>query len=79
MHLYNVTLQSTTAITRSIVGNFSGSKTQEILLAKNQILELLSIDPTTGLILSLLSFNVFGIIRDISTFRLLGSLKGFGC
>ena len=41
MNLYSLTLQPSTVITKSIQGNFSSSKTNEIIAAKGKILELL--------------------------------------
>ncbi|KAJ2999724.1 Splicing factor 3B subunit 3 [Globomyces sp. JEL0801] len=77
MHLYNVTLQSTSAITHAIVGNFAGTKQQEICVGRNTTLELLTVDPSTGQIHSLISSQVFGIIRSLCPFRLAGSLKDY--
>jgi splicing factor 3B subunit 3 len=77
MHLYNVTLQSTSSITHSLVGSFMGLKgKQEIILGRNNTLELLRVDPTTGQIHSIYQQHVFGLIRSLQTFRLHGSKKG---
>ncbi|KAI9090485.1 CPSF A subunit region-domain-containing protein [Phlyctochytrium arcticum] len=77
MFLYNVTLQQTTAITQAIIGNFAGTKQQEVLVARNSSLELLRPDPSTGKVLSLLTHNVFGLIRSIQPFRLTGASKDY--
>lgn len=44
MHLYSLTLQPATGIVKSVVGNFSGQKIQEIAVAKGKILELMCLD-----------------------------------
>lgn len=77
MHLYNLTLQRASNITIAVHGNFAGSKQQEIALAKGKILELVRPDPTTGKVYSLLSVDVFGIIRSMIAFRLTGGSKDY--
>lgn len=76
MYLYNLTLQKATGIIQAVHGNFSGSKQQEILVARGKVLELVKPDPNTGKIHTLLSCEVFGIIRSIIGFRLTGGTKG---
>jgi splicing factor 3B subunit 3 len=76
MYLYNLTLQRSTGITYAIHGNFSGTKQQEIVVSKGKILELLRPDPNTGKVYTLLSVEVFGIIRSVIPFRLTGGTKG---
>lgn len=77
MHLYNLTLQRATGITHAIHGCFSGTKLQEIAVAKGKVLELLRPDPTTGKVVTLLSVEVFGIIRSMMAFRLTGGSKDY--
>lgn len=79
MYLYNLTLQRPTGIVCAINGNFSGSddgKTQEIVVARGKVLELLCPDKF-GRIQSILSVEVFGTIRSLSQFRLTGAQKDF--
>ena len=76
MFLYHLTLQQPTAITATAIGNFSGAKQQEIVIARNSVLELIRPDPQTGKVHSLVSREVFGIIRSIVAFRLTGGSKG---
>lgn len=77
MHLYNFTLQGVSQVTGQAVGHFSGSKQQEVLVARHDRLELLKPDPTTGKLETLLATpSVFGIIRSIVPFRLTGATKG---
>ncbi|KAJ1341726.1 hypothetical protein BSLG_003686 [Batrachochytrium salamandrivorans] len=76
MHLYNLTLQPSEAITASVIGNFAGLKPQEVVVARNSVLELLRPDPATGKVYSLLSHQVFGLIRSLAAFRLAGASKG---
>ena len=77
MYLYSVTLQPPTAINRAICGNFSGSKAQEICVAKQRILELYRPNETSRKLVSIFSQEVFGIIRKIIPFRLTGFNKDF--
>ncbi len=63
MYLYNLTLQRASGITHSVHGNFSGSKLQEIVVSRGKSLELLKPDPNTGKVHTLLSVEVFGVIR----------------
>ena len=76
MFLYNLTVSPATSINAVIIGNFSGSKQQEILLARNSTLELIKPDPNTGLLHTLLTHPVFGIVRSLAPFRLTGASKG---
>ncbi|KAI9020517.1 CPSF A subunit region-domain-containing protein [Hyaloraphidium curvatum] len=79
MHLYNLTLQQPTGIGLTAIGNFSGSKQQEILVTRGagSILELLRVDATTGKVQSLLTHHVMGVTRSIAAFRLTGSTKDY--
>ena len=79
MYLYNLTLQKATGITHAVHGNFSGGKQQEIVIARGRILEIVRPDPNTGKVHTLLTVEVFGIIRAIIGFRLTGGTKGSVC
>lgn len=76
MYLYNLTLQRGSGITHAIHGNFSGSKTQEIVVSRGKSLEILKPDPNTGKVHTLLSVEVFGVIQSIIPFRLMNASKG---
>lgn len=78
MHLYNLTLQRASGITHAVHGNFSGTKLQEILVSRGKSLDLLRPDPNTGKVYTLYSSEVFGVIRSMMTFRLIGGTKGTG-
>ncbi|KAG8214047.1 CPSF A subunit region-domain-containing protein [Butyriboletus roseoflavus] len=77
MHLYNLTLQPPTAATQAIVGNFSGARTQEIIVAHGTRLELLRPDVQTGKLSTVITSDVFGSIRSLAAFRLTGSTKDY--
>uniref|UniRef100_A0AAY5ESN1 Splicing factor 3B subunit 3 n=1 Tax=Electrophorus electricus TaxID=8005 RepID=A0AAY5ESN1_ELEEL len=77
MFLYNLTLQRATGITHAIHGNFSGTKQQEIVVSRGKILELLRPDGNTGKVHTLLTMEVFGIIRSLMAFRLTGGTKDY--
>jgi splicing factor 3B subunit 3 len=44
MYLYNLTLQKTTGICQSITGSFTAPKSNEIIVSRGTILELMSVD-----------------------------------
>ncbi|KAG2113360.1 CPSF A subunit region-domain-containing protein [Suillus cothurnatus] len=77
MHLYNLTLQPPTAATQAIVGNFYGSRTQEIIISRGTRLELLRPDVQTGKLSTVIASDVFGSIRSLAAFRLTGSTKDY--
>lgn len=76
MHLYALTLQKPSCITKAVHGNFSGSKQQEIVVARGRILEILKPDPNTGKLHSLHSVDIFALVRSVLPFKLTGSSKG---
>lgn len=76
MHLYSLTLQKASCITQAIHGNFSGSKQQEVVVARGKTLEILRPDPNTGKVHSVLSVEAFGLVRSLAPFRMTGSSKG---
>ena len=77
LFLYNVTLQEPTAFHIAVLGHFTGGKNPEILAAKGEgFLELFRLDLKSGAMISMLSTNVFGIVRSVMPFRLTGSSKG---
>jgi len=77
MFMYNVTLQRGTGISHAIHGNFSGSKHQEVVVSRGKVLEVLRPDPNTGKVITLLSVEIFGIIRSLMSFRLTGGAKDY--
>ena len=77
MHLYNLTLQRASQIHIAVHGNFAGGKQQEIALAKGRVLELVRPDPATGKVHSVLSTDIFGVIRSMIAFRLTGGNKDY--
>jgi len=76
MHLYSLTLQRSTAIVTACVGNFTGTKQQEIAVSRGKVLELLCPDEN-GKVQSLASYECFGLVRSIVAFRLTGSSKDY--
>ena len=76
MFLYSLTIQPPTTVTQAILGQFSGTREQHIITASGSRLSLLLPDPTQGKVITVLSHEIFGIIRAIASFRLAGSNKG---
>ncbi|KAI1492495.1 pre-mRNA-splicing factor rse-1 [Biscogniauxia mediterranea] len=77
MFLYSLTIQPPTSMTQAILGQFSGTKEQQIIAASGSRLVLMRPDPSQGKVITLLSHEVFGIIRSIASFRLAGSSKDY--
>ncbi|KAK6601578.1 pre-mRNA-splicing factor rse1 [Botrytis cinerea] len=75
--LYSLTINPPTAITQAILGQFAGTKEQQIVTASGSRLTLHRPDPSQGKIITALSHDVFGIIRAIAAFRLAGSNKDY--
>lgn len=76
MFMYSLTIQPPSTVSHAIVGQFSGTKEQQIITACGTRLTLLKPDPAQGKVITILSHDVFGIIRSIAAFRLAGSNKG---
>ena len=76
MFLYSLTIQPPTNITLAVLGQFAGTKEQHIVTASGSRLTLLRPDPSQGKVVTILSHDVFGIIRSLAAFRLAGSNKG---
>lgn len=76
MFLYSLTIQPPTVITQAIIGQFSGTKEQQIITASGSCLSILRPDTALGKVITLVSHDIFGIIRSIASFRLAGSTKG---
>ena len=79
MFMYSLTIQPPTAITQAILGQFAGTKEQQIVTASGSKLTIHRPDPTQGKVTPLFSQDVFGIIRSLAAFRLAGSSKGMLC
>lgn len=77
MYLFATTLQQATAITHSIYGSFTQPDQEELVVAKGKILELLKVDDETGKVKVVYRQEVFGLIRQIVPFRLMGMQKDF--
>lgn len=77
MYLYNLTLQRASGITHAVHGNFSGARTQELVVSRGRSLELLRPDPNTGKVHTILTTDIFGVIRSLMAFRLTGGNKDY--
>lgn len=75
LHLYSVTLKKPTAFIKSIVGQFSGKRSQDIIVIRGSYIDLYHINKETEKLELQLSYNLFGIIRSIAPFRIAGSSK----
>lgn len=76
MFMYALTIQPPTAVTQAILGQFAGTKEQQIVTASGSRLSIHRPDASQGKISTIFSQDVFGIIRTLAAFRLAGSNKG---
>ncbi|TYJ57480.1 pre-mRNA-splicing factor RSE1 [Cryptococcus floricola] len=78
MHLLNLTLASPTNVTQAVVGNFSGVKSQEILIVRGGTkLEIAKFNAATEQLDTVCSTEAFGAIRNVAGFRLAGMTKDY--
>lgn len=76
MFLYSLTIQPPSHVVQAVLGQFAGTKEQLIITGAGSQLTLLRPDPSLGKVTTVLSHNLFGIIRSLAAFRLAGSNKG---
>jgi splicing factor 3B subunit 3 len=76
MFMYSLTLQNPTAVTQAILGQFAGTKEQQIVTASGSKLTIHRPDAAQGKVTPIYTQDVFGIIRSLAAFRLAGSNKG---
>jgi len=76
MFMYSLTLRPPSAVTQAIIGQFAGTKEQQILTAQGSRLVLQRLDGALGKVVPMVSHDVFGIIRTLAAFRLAGSNRG---
>lgn len=79
MFMYSLTIQPPSNIVQAVLGQFAGTKEQLIITGAGSRLTLSRPDPAQGKVVSILSHDVFGIIRSLAAFRLAGSNKGKSC
>lgn len=73
MYLYHLSLGRPGGIQCAIYGSFSGPKTQEVVVSRGNLLELLRPDEN-GKVQIICSTNVFGVIRSLLPFSLAGTI-----
>ncbi|KAA8649703.1 hypothetical protein EYZ11_003350 [Aspergillus tanneri] len=77
MFMYSLTIQAPSAVTQAILGQFAGTKEQQIVTASGSRLTIHRPDPAQGKVTPIFSQDVFGIIRSLAAFRLAGSSKDY--
>ncbi|KDN45467.1 putative splicing factor 3B subunit 3 [Tilletiaria anomala UBC 951] len=77
MHLLSLSLSAASAVNGAVVGQFSGTRTQEIVLAKTTRLHLLRPDTQNGKFQTVCEQEIFGTIRSVAAFRLIGGSKDY--
>jgi splicing factor 3B subunit 3 len=76
MFMYSLTIQPPSAITSAVLGQFAGTKEQQLVTASGSKLTIHRPDATQGKVTPLFTQDCFGIIRSLAAFRLAGSSKG---
>ncbi|KAL1637871.1 pre-mRNA-splicing factor rse1 [Neofusicoccum ribis] len=77
LFMYSLTIQPPTAVHQAILGQFAGTKEQQIITACGSRLILHRADAQAQRITPVLTHDVFGIIRALAAFRLAGSSKDY--
>ncbi|PHH91551.1 hypothetical protein CDD83_36 [Cordyceps sp. RAO-2017] len=77
MFLYSLTIQPPSHVVQAVLGQFGGTREQLIVTAAGSQLTLLRPDPNLGKVNTVLTHDVFGIIRSLAAFRVTGSSKDF--
>ena len=81
MFLYSMTLSQASAINQSVSGSFSEPKVDELVVAKGKIIQLIrpdtQSDAASGKLNIVATQEVFGIVRKLLVFRLLGMQRDF--
>ncbi|UZJ51035.1 hypothetical protein CBS101457_000355 [Exobasidium rhododendri] len=78
MHLYNLTLSAPSNVTAAVVGQFSGSRQQEIVVCRaGTRLELIRPDTKSGKTHVIVEQSSFGNVRSLASFRLTGGTKDY--
>jgi splicing factor 3B subunit 3 len=74
--MYSLTIQPPSSVTQAILGQFAGTKEQQVVTASGSRLTLHRPDAALGKVSTIVSQDVFGVIRTLASFRLAGSNKG---
>eukprot|EP00755_Sulcionema_specki_P005610 Sspe_Gene.33235::Locus_16239_Transcript_1_1_Confidence_1.000_Length_3840::g.33235::m.33235/K12830/SF3B3, SAP130, RSE1; splicing factor 3B subunit 3 len=77
MHLYNLTLEKTGAITCACYGSFSAPKQQEIVVGRGQYIEIFKVNPVMQTFQTIAIHDIFGVVRAVMPFRLHGATKDY--
>ncbi|KAF4511313.1 hypothetical protein G6O67_003121 [Ophiocordyceps sinensis] len=77
MFLYSLTIQPPSHVVQAVLGQFGNNKEQLIATAAGSQLTLLRPEAALGKIQTVLTHNVFGIIRSLAACRVTGSAKDF--
>jgi len=77
MFMYSFTMQQPASVTHAVIGHFYGrSRDQQIVLAQGSYLNMYQLDDESGQLELKMSYNVFGIIRQLALTRVAGAKAG---
>jgi len=80
MFLYSMTLSQATAINQSVSGSFSEPNVDELVVSKGKLIQLIrpdTVNSASGRLNVVSTQEVFGIVRKLLVFRLLGMQRDF--
>ena len=77
MHLYSLTMQPPSTVTAAVVGQFTGTRQQEIVVARGSRIEMVQVDTETGRATRVMQQHVFGNTRSLASVRVAGGAKDY--
>ena len=77
MYLYSTTLAKAGAINQIVSGCFGSAETEQLVVAKGKIIELYEVEDATDSIRIICTQEMFGLVRSLMSFRLLGMQTDF--
>lgn len=78
MFMYSITMQQPALVTHAVIGHFYGrSRDQQIVLAQGSYLNMHQLDDESGQLELKMSYNVFGIIRQLALTKVAGAKEDY--
>lgn len=74
LNLYNLTLLKSGLTSSAIIGHFTGTNEQEVLIARGKTLEILRVNTLLNKLETVISVDVFSTIRSLASFRATGKV-----
>ena len=77
MYLYSTTLSKAGAINQIVSGCFASGDTEQLVVAKGKLIELYEFDDSSDSLRVICTQEMFGLVRSLLSFRLLGMQTDF--